>query len=814
MVAALIVLGIVAILVAALLFLYRRVYLGPLPRVNGTFTVRGLHAPVEIIRDAWGVPHIYAANLEDALFGQGYAHAQDRLWQMELHRRLGHGRLAEVVGVFGVSVDRIVRILGFSRAAQNDLRHQDPETLRLIEAYCRGVNAFLASGSRLPLEFTILGFQPQPWQPVDCLAWAKVLSWGLAVNWDSEIVHAAFITKVGPERAARLRGDYPAENPLVMPDQTYETFLHRIHEQFADAGRWLQGMTLGGLSNNWVVDGTKSVTGRPLLASDPHLGLQMPSIWYENHLVCPELEVTGVSFPGALGVAIGHNRDIAWGMTVAMLDVQDLYIEEFHPDDPTRYRFRDGWEQATTYREEITVRGEAEPRVVEVTVTRHGPIINEMAGSDSNGLRLALRWVGHEPSSLPRALLNLNRARNWEEFCAAFRDWNDPSQNVVYADRQGNIGYFLAGKAPIRARGMGIAPVPGWTGEYEWVGWIPHAEMPHTLNPPQHYLASANNHIVGKEYPYFLTAEALSGYRARRVVDLLNAKEKFSLDDFARMHIDQYCIPARAFCELLTRLASAILDRPELGEWRTPARAALDALGRWDGHLTADSVAGTLYEVTQYYALRRVFEPWLGELTDYFIGVGFHPILAPVVLSYLDRSAVVLHEVLINDERDWFKDADGRPLTREQILALALRDALAFLTHELGQDMTRWQWGRIHQAAFHHPLGIRKPLDRVFNRGPYPYGGDANTVWQASFVPKLPIPPEGGFTATWRQLIDVADWDNCRGVHTTGQSGHPASPHYDDMIPLWLKGEYHPMLWSRDKVEQHAEARLRLEPAG
>ena len=812
MLPALTVLGLIVVLIALVMYLYRR----PLPQVNGTLKVAGLAAPAEIIRDRWGVPHIYAQSLEDLLFVQGFVHAQDRLWQMEMSRRAGHGRLAEIFGGIAFTTDRFLRTIGLGRAAQADLARIDVETLCALEAYARGVNAY-AQNNPLPIEFILLGIKPEPWTSTDSLVWAKVQAWGLSANWSSEILQAGLINKVGVMRAAQLHGDYPRNNPLILPEHTFVEIVDRVLEQFRAAEEWLTVGGLGGMSNNWVVDGTKSATGKPLLANDPHLSLQMPSIWYENHLVAPGFEVAGVSFPGTPGVVLGHNADIAWGTTNAFPDVQDVYIEKLNPDDPAKYEYRGAWNSATIIREEIRVKGEATPRVVEVIVTRHGPIIDELIpptatilSSRQRGVALALKWVGHEESQISRAILNINRARNWNEFTDALRDWSVPSQNMVYADRAGNIGYYMPGKIPIRAKGMGLVPAPGWTGEYEWVGWIPHEELPHAFNPAQHYFATANNQVVGKEYQHFLTARTMNGFRARRIVEMLTEKEKLAADDFARMQIDQYCEPAKRFCELLTELSMNILSQPALKGTRYQAQQALDTLKHWDYKLSEDSVAGAILKLTQYFAMRHVFGPWLGDLTDHYIGVGFHPTLASTIPCCLDQSPSILQHILVNNENEWFRDGEGKALTREEILALALDDAIGYLREAVGGNVGEWQWGKVHLATFNHPLGEKKPLDRIFNRGPYPYGGDGNTVCAAGYVPKLPI--QARSHASWRQIIDLNDWDASRGVITTGQSGHPASRHYADMIPLWLKGKHHPLLWTREKVEAHAEARLKLEP--
>lgn len=816
--------GAVAAPLALLAHLYRR----PLPQVNGTALVGvPLAGPVEIIRDKWGVPHIYAQSRDDLFFAQGYVHAQDRLWQMELSRRIAHGRLSEIFGKIAFDTDRFIRIIGLTRAGRNDLDHIDAETEKVLKSYALGINTWLAANqNRLPLEFTLLRFKPAPWELLDTLAIGKFIAWGLSGNWDSEIVHAAFIERLGAERAARLQGEYHPDNPLVLQDHTFVEMLDHLIEQFDAAHEWLPVGGLTAASNNWVVDGTKSDTGKPLLADDPHLPLQMPSVWYENHLWAPDMEATGVSFPGTPGVIIGHNREIAWGPTASFADVQDLYIEKFNPADKTQYEFRGKWEQAKLVREEIRVKGETEPRVEQVVLTRHGPVINDLIPSGlhphlseqalksaeddgqvaAGGIALALRWAGYEEGHITRAALRVNLASNWAEFVEALRDWDAPSMSLVYADRAGNIGYYMPGRIPIRAKGSGLVPVPGWTGEYEWTGWIPHDELPHLYNPPQGYIASANNLIVGKEYPHFLTAETQNGFRARRIVERLTEKAQVSTVDFAEIQVDLYCRPAAEFCYLLTEFGPAILREPVLERVKQQAAEAIDILKGWDYQLRADSAAGGIFKLTQYFAMRRVFDPLLGHLADHYFGNGFAPVVAEHITYYLDYTPLVLQRILVNNETEWFQ-----PATREQVLAAALHDAIVYFREAIGGDVQQWHWGKVHPVGFNHPLGAQKPLDKLLNRGPYPFGGDANTVWQAGYNPKLPFKVEGSFSASWRQIIDLADWDSSKAVHTTGQSGHPASKHYDDMIAMWLKGEYHPMLWSRERVEANEESRLRLE---
>lgn len=810
---------------AGLVYLWRR----PLPIINGRLKLNGLRDRVEIIRDEWGVPHIYAHNDEDVFFAQGFVHAQDRLWHMELNRRLPSGRLAEIVGEIAFGTDKLMRIVGLQRAAKNDWMHASEETVIALNAYARGVNAFLETHqNKLPLEFTLLRFKPEPWRPLDSLVWIKMMAWGQGLNWDAELLRAAILNKLGPERTAHLLGsDLADTNPIIL-NQTPIAGFDRLISELHEAKNFLNIHSPVGMSNNWVVDGAKTVTGKPLLANDPHLPLQMPSLWYEAHLITPEWQAAGVSLPGVPLIVLGHNAEIAWGATNAFVDAQDLYIEQFDENDPTRYRVGDGWEKANVVREEIRVKGEAQPRVIDVTVTRHGPVMNdwfltpsgspspekfagEFFGRGGRGVRLSLKWVGYDASRTIRGGLKLLRAKNWNDFTDALRDWTEPALSFVFADRAGNIGYHLAGNTPIRKKGKGATPVPGWNDEYEWIDYLTLEELPEAYNPDVHLVVTANNTVVGTEYPHHLSLDTMNGFRAQRILQMLTARERVSLDDYAKIQSDVYCIPAESFVKLVRGLYEPISQHNALRARGASARDALDLLNAWDCHLTADSVAGALYETMLHFAMVRLYKPFLGELTETFIGIGFHPLLHPINGGYIDRAYLIALRILQNKESEWMRDENGNELSSVDILAHALNDAMNFLETHIASDIKQWRWGRLHRAGFHHPLGAVKPLDKIFNRGPFPYGGDTSTVWQGAFIPKFPIPDEAVFTASWRQIMDLSDWDNSRGVHPTGQSGHPASKHYDDQMPLWLNGKHHPLLWSREKILQHQEGRLILD---
>lgn len=801
-------------LLASFLYLRYRFRL-PLPQVEGTLEIAGLKERVAIIRDRWGVPHIYAAGLEDLFFAQGYVQAQDRLWQMELNRRLANGRLSEIFGEASFEADRFVRTVGIARAAANDLACLSPESRSLLDAYLRGVNTYMEMNPRkLPLEFVILGFKPEPWQPLDTLAWIKMQAWQLSANWATELLNAALVGKVGPERAAGLFCGYPQDNPVILAGQEVIQAAEQVLEAFGNLEAWFPADALAGRSNSWAVRGRRSVTGKALFAYDPHLGLTMPSLWHACHLVCPDLEATGATFPGMPGVVVGHNAKITFGFTTSFADVQDLYLERFNPKNPREYRYNGRWRKAERIVEEIRVKGEKEPRRIEVILTRHGPTVGELLRIESGvkSLRFALRWAGSEGSDPIEAVLRMDQAGNWSEFCAAMALWDTPSQNALYADRQGNIGYALTGKVPIRKKGVGLTPVPGWNDEYEWTDWIPWEKMPREYNPRRGYLITANNQVVGREYPYYIGLGTANGNRAARIEKLLLAKEKHSLEDFARMQVDLHSEPGRRFAALVTSLAGGILKQGVLASDHAKAGVALELLKGWRGEMTAVSAAAAVYAVSEYYAKRTVFEPWLGDLTDFYCGSGLHAFSS--ISFYLDYSHLVLLDILEHDDGSWLTTPDGQRRSREQVLATALRYALRFLSGQCGGNPSKWKYGSFHKAWFNHPIGSRKPFNLIFNPKPVPYGGSADTIWQCPPLRTVPPRKGGSYSASWRHLVDFADLEKALSVHPTGQSGHPAGKHYKDLLPLWSTGRYYPMLWSRKRVEAEAEARLVLEPAG
>jgi len=761
-----------------------------LPQINGEITLPGLSAPIEILRDRWGVPHIYAQTKEDVFFAQGFVHAQDRLFQMELNRRTGQGRLAELFGSLAIDTDRSVRTFGFNRLAEADWDLLSDEFREELSAYADGVNAFIEQPkNKLPVEFLLLGHKPEHWRPVDSLAFSRVMIWQLSHAWQSEIVRAEIAEKIGAEHAAELEIHYPQHSPLTLPNGIEfnaldpSGTLKKIPGPFLDRGKG---------SNAWVVSPHRSETGSAVLCNDMHLAISMPSLWYEVHLNAgEEYHVTGVSLPGTPLVLVGHNESIAWGMTLAFTDAEDLFVEQV--DSQNRYLFKDEWHEPEIIDETIKVKGQTNPHVEKVMITRHGPVISDVVGYPSQ--KVSVQSMALKPTTAFEGWYRLNQACNWNEFVEAMRLIEAPQLNVAYADVENNIGYWVTGKVPVRAKGNGTIPAPGWSGEYEWVSEVPFDEIPHALNPEQGYLVSCNHKIVPDDYPHFLGNLWMNGYRARRLTDLIESHEKLSLQDHADFHMDVKCLPG---LELVTLLEN--VTDPE-----TDVQLALGLLRDWDGFLTPESIGGTVYEVVRYAMVRNLLDPGLGEeLSHKLMGRGFHPLLMHSN-EFFGNDTVVLFRLLNTPDSWWVRQAGGRDI----VISKSLKQAVGWLRDHLGPDEKQWQWGLIHRISFEHPMGLQKPLDQVFNRGSFPIGGDTDTPCQTAMHAHDPY-ENRAWSPSFRQIVNMGDLSQSLVITPPGQSGQLANPHYDDLAQPWLEGEYHPMLWTREQVHAEAQGKLIL----
>lgn len=787
----------------------------PLPYTSGTLHIPDIQTQVQVYRDTWGVPHVYAANNLDLFTSQGYIHAQDRLWQMELNRHIGHGQLAELFGTIALPSDRFIRILGFSRVVKKELELLDADTRSLLQAYVQGINAFLQkNSSRLPLEFTLLRHRPRLWNLADVLVYSKVLALNLSENWTQEVLRARIIAEVGEERARQLETNYPDSHPLTIPigaaysanigDKTLDLVQKAM--PFIGNTKPSQG------SNAWVIGGNMSVSKKPLLANDPHLDLNVPSIWYEMHLEGGDYSVTGASLPGLPGILIGHNERIAWGITNSMLDVQDLYLEQFHPDNPSLYLRCGNWEKVQTVSEEIFIKGQASPVVESVRITCHGPVVTPLISqkgekqskADSRGKYkdkinfpvedLALCWTALEPTPSINAILAVNQAGDWNEFRSAVADWRVPPLNFVYADVDGHYGYALGGMIPIRAQGDGRIPVPGWDGAYEWTGYIPTMKLPAVLDSPEGFTATANNKIAGDESTHALQGEWLSGYRVHRIREMLESLSPHSVRSFMTMQQDLHSIPGR---EIAT-LASLLPTQTDI------AIAARDVLMQWSGELRADSVGGAIYSTLRYHMLRCAYAE-LEDLSQVTVGLGGFAILP--FDTMLSRALTEILRRIANQDDAWFPYEH----TWNDVLEEAWEKTLNELIDRMGKDVCKWTYGKIHSLTLNHVLGAIPLLGHLFNRGPWPMGGDDDTIC-AGYRPHDPFDNSFYIGSSYRQICDIGDWDCSVSIHAGGQSGHPSSGHYTRMLKLWRNGEYHPMLWSQEKVKEATKALLTLEP--
>ncbi len=772
------------------------------PVTTGTLDLPGLRAKVEVFRDRWGLPHIYAANHHDLFMAQGFVHAQERMWQMEVNRRLAKGQLAAAFGAVALDTDRLTRTLGFTRLAQADLALLDDHALEALEAYAGGVNAFL-DRRRLPVEFRLTGVRPDRWTPLDTLAFGRVMIFNLSNGWANELVRAQLIEKLGPARAADLEIQWPERDLPTLPDGIVFNRLQPDGKLTAERGPFLgRGLDGGGHgSNAWAIAGWRSTTGKPLLCNDMHLHLTTPGVWYMNHLVGGDYEVTGVSLPGAPGVIIGHNARIAWGATLTLSDTQDVFVEKLDPANPGRYEFKGEWLECEVSREAITVKGRAAPHVEEVRLTRHGPIVGQLV--KGAGETIALSSYALRPSTTVSGFVNLDRAQGWDDFVEAARRITAPSLNIVYADVDGNIGYWVAGTHPVRAQGQGTVPLPGWSGEYEWVGEIPFEAMPHALNPERGYVVTCNHRIVGTDgpagrlYPHYLGSGWMNGYRAQRLVAEIERKGRVSPEDCRSFQVDFHSLPG---LELVRRLQDIATADPEAG-------LALKLLREWNGWLGADSVGGAVYQVTLSRLVQNLIGATLGpELRDKFMGAkGPHPLLVPTT-EFIGHSTVTVFKMLDDPDSVWVKEAGGR----EKVIEKSLTEAARWLRQTLGPDPAGWQWGKLHTITFPHSLAVQPPLDKVFNLGPHPIGGDTDTVCQTAFMPDAPY-AEIAFAPSYREIVDLGDLTRSVHIAPPGNSGVLGDPHYGDLLPLWLKGEYIPALWKREQVEKEGAERVELQ---
>jgi penicillin amidase len=758
-----------------------------LPVTTGEVSVAGISDTVTITRDNHGIPHVSGATDADAAFGLGYVHAQDRLWQMEFQRRVGHGRLSEILGSATLSTDRFLRTLGTGRAAKSAWTALDADSQAILEAYAAGVNAYLAGNPQLPIEFTVLGFTPEPWQPTDSLVWAKMMSWDLAGNWADEILRATLEQQIGVEATAELLPAYTADGPLILPADQYTAPVATADPPQADAAvvtggaepellaLWqeLQQVTgLGGKlvgSNNWVLSGSRTTTGKPILANDPHLGTRIPSIWYLAGMQAETFTAVGATLPGLPAVVIGRNERIAWGVTNTGPDVQDLYVERVNARNEVEYN--GSWEPLTLINETILVK-DSEPVTLTVRVSRHGPLISDV--TPGTGDTLAFRWTSLDPGDATlRAYLNINRADNWEQFRAALRDYRAPMQNFVFADIDGNIGYIAPGALPIRRNGDGSRPAPGWTDEYEWTGYVDFDALPQVYNPPQGYIATANNQVVDSSYPYLMGTAWAAPYRAARIVEVIESRAQHSPADMQALQADIVSRQALEFLPAMLAIQPAD-DR---------AAQALELLKNWDGTMAADSAAAAVYQAYWQAVPQAVFGD---ELRDLF---------AAEYAGERNFQVIALREVLYGDGGGWCDDVST--LSEREDCATTLSRALSagldvMAEQQEREELTAWRWDSVHEVVFPHTpfsnvAALRGLFERRIGNDGDGYTVDVAPIRAGDLYKQFNVP-------SYRQVVDLAAPNSSVFMHTTGQSGNVLSGNYSDLLNRWQEGSYLPMV--------------------
>ena len=761
--------------------------------VSGHLHLKGLEANVDVLRDHWGVAHIYASNQHDLFFAQGAVAAQDRLFQMELWKRAGQGRLAEILGPSALPRDVNARALRYRGDMKAEYESYSPDTFAILTAFTDGINAYIDSltapgGPGLPIEFQLAGFAPDDWHPEVCLN--RMAAFSMTGNAVSELEHAEVLTDFGAIKAAKLFDFDPAVDLDPAPGLDLKGLSPALLKNLVGSDRRIEfpAHAREG-SNNWTISGSLTASGKPLLANDPHRVIGLPALRYMVHLVAPGWNVIGAGEPGLPGVALGHNEHIAWGFTIFGLDQQDLYVEELNPANPLQYKTESGWRDMEKRHEVFRVKGAPDAEVV-LKFTRHGPVLWE------DGKRaLALRWVGNEPGTAGYlASLAIDRAENWDQFEAAVPRWKVPSENLVYADTEGNIGEHSAGLAPIR-KWTGLLPVPGVSvqgpTEFEWSGFVPSAELPHFFNPTEGFVATANHKMIPEHYPYNVGFEWVPSYRVTRVRSVIEgAKQthhKLSIADMESLQNDVTSLPALDFQKLIS--TTSLKNDPALRSFLT-----------WDGRLKRESSEAALYEVWFQQICLGVSQLFSKGPDAHRPKMGGH---------YEDLPPGVVLHILANPETDLFgKNPAG---DRDQLLSEALKSARRELEKLLGPDASTWAWGKLHTVRFRHALDQQPGAQALFDLGPLARPGDEYTV-NATGTGSSSWEQVSG--ASYREILDTADWDRSVAINTPGQSGQPGSPHYSDLMPLWDAGQYFPLAYSRTAVENQTTDRLTLQPLG
>jgi len=780
----------IILIVGVVIFLVHGIATKGIPDYNATIKLKNLKEEVTVYRDEFAVPHIYAKNEEDLYRATGYCMAQDRLWQFDLIRRATTGELSEIFGADMIDADQMLRMLRIPEKSRSILAEADPQIITVLDAFCDGVNQYIDTHQKnLPPEFSILGYKPDEWLPEHSLNLIGYMAWDLTMPWLIETVFYQIKEKVGDEKFAEIIPDLDMQNTVIYSELgEYEGAISTDSPYLASLKKLPElGLEIFNGSNNWVVSGGKSATGKPLFSNDMHLGLNAPGIWYTIHQVIEgELNVTGVAVPGQPLVVAGHNEDIAWGMTNVMVDDMDFYFEKLNPDNPREYMFNGEWHEMDVRTETINVKGD-EPVERINFFTHRGPLVTEVKDMDL-AKPISMRWVGNEPSNELRSLYLLNRAKNWEDYKNALKTFVSVSQNIAYADVQGNIGIYCAAGVPIRDGWNGVEIAPGETDQFDWKGLVPFEELPHSYNPKSGFVASANNRSASDEYNHHISYWYAPQYRIDRIQEMLQEELYLSVDDYKRIQGD---FKSKMVENLIYKIRLVLNGN---SSWNEQEKKAVELINNWDGVLNKESIATTIFEQFYIKLMENIFADELGEelFADY------------VKVEYNVNNAV--DKIWEKGNSVWCDDVTTEKVeTLDDNIAKSFKDAIAVLDERYGTDMDEWQWNKVHGLVLEHPMGSVDILNKIFkmNRGPWPVGGSRHTVSPYRYNVDNPFVVDYG--SSHRHIYDTSNWDNSLSIIPTGISGIPASKHYCDQTDSYVNNEYRNDYISRDLVEGSAK---------
>ncbi|MCT1539925.1 MULTISPECIES: penicillin acylase family protein [Lysinibacillus] len=742
------------------------------PVIDGELAVTILDQDVTVTRDEKGVPHIFAKTDADLYRAQGYVQAQDRLFQMDLARRQASGRLSEIIGEATINTDKHFRTFSLRDAAEKSLAAYDDESKQVLEWYAEGVNAFIAQAKEsntLSYEFALLGYEPEEWTVVDSLTIGKYMAYDLGGNWNTLAFRHWALQNFDEEKAKELFIKYP-ENASAIIEAN-------IQNPVAVAGQFSAEMLPNEFngSNNWVVSGDKTKSGTPILADDPHLGLSTPSIWYQMHLQSPQQNVSGVIFAGIPGIILGHNDEIAWGVTNVGPDVQDLYIEIPNPDNPTQFRYDGKWEQAEVRDESIKVK-DGETVDFEVVVTRHGPIMTDLAFKDTEPTaQFSMQWTALQPTAELRAVLGFNKAKTWGDFEKALEDFKAPAQNFVFASKDGTIAYKANGQIPIRKQGEGQLPVPGDSSDYGWKGFIPWGELPTLVNPKEGFIATANNQVIGEDYPYHITDFWAQPYRFERIKEVLEANDAITVEDMMALQMDQHNLYAREF---LPDLLTSLKEKDQDGKYAE----VMTMLEKWDMVDAKESGAPLVFHTLMIKLQEVLFKDQMPE--DMY----------GIMYGKFNITDQLLRTAYSGEKSIWIEEQGGI----DETIYKAFELTIAQLEDQFGKNSSKWQWGDYHQLTFDHTLGSASPiLAAYFNAKKVPIGGSKVTVQAAD----NDLAGNVDHGASWRFVVDVGDLSSAYHIVGPGQSGHVKSDWYQDQVLDWANGDYHQTFIKQEEIK-------------